>query len=169
MRATASLAADRRTATRRNKILCHGESRPTTRLSPDLGSTLRSPADVATSLQGKESVSKERARASAAQGTAPQHGFSATGPGRRQILGFHPPPCLATYPIGGEANASTFDEPGALNCSPRPGVVRAMLIMASTSATSGAAGCALWMMAAGPGAVLSVTQLVFSQTSSLFG
>ena len=57
-------------------------------------------------------MSSGRARASAAQGTAPQHGFSATGPGRRQILGFHPPPCLATYPIGGEANASTFDEPG---------------------------------------------------------
>ena len=69
------------------------------------------------------------ARASAAQGTAPQHGFSATGPGRRQILGFHPPPCLATYPIGGEANASSFAEPRALNSSLRSSVDRAMLIM----------------------------------------
>jgi hypothetical protein len=69
------------------------------------------------------------ARASAAQGTAPQHGFSATGPGRRQILGFHPPPCLATYPIGSEANASTLAEPGSIDVLTSINVYRAMLIM----------------------------------------
>jgi hypothetical protein len=95
-------------------------------------------------------------RASAAQGTAPQRGFSATGPGRRQILGFHPPPCLATYPIGGEANASTFAEPGAQNSSlsiqRRPRDVDHGI----DGNSDGAAACAHWMMKACTGAVLSV-------------
>jgi hypothetical protein len=161
-RATASVAADRGTATRRNTILCHSESRATTRLSGILG---RHFAVANRRCNGRSAqgvcVELEAARAAAAQGTAPQHGFSATGPGRRQILGFHPPPCLATYPIGGEANASTFDEPGGTELLTSTRVVRAMLIMVSTSAASGVAGCALWMMTAGTGAVLSVTQLRF--------
>jgi hypothetical protein len=60
------------------------------------------------------------APASPAQGTAPQHGFSATGPGRQQILG-HPPPCLATYPIDREANASPLTNLGALQGQLGPG------------------------------------------------
>jgi hypothetical protein len=98
---------------------------------------------------------------SAAQGTAPQHGFSATGPGRRQILGFHPPPCLATYPIGGEANASTFGRTRGTelltSIQRRPRDVDHGI----DSNSDGAAACAHWMMKACTGAVLSVTPTRF--------
>jgi hypothetical protein len=169
-RATASVAADRGTATRRNTILCHSESPATTRLSGILG---RHIAVANRRCNGRSAqgvcVELEAARAAAAQGTAPQHGFSATGPGRRQILGFHPPPCLATYPIGGEANASTFEEPGGTefltSTRRRLRDVDRVLDVSSDRCSS----CAHWMMTAGTGAALSLTQLGFSQTSSLFG
>jgi hypothetical protein len=76
-----------------------------------------------------------RAQASAAQGTAPQHGFSATGPGRRQILG--PSATLSCdLPNRPRSERLCFDEPGGIAPAVRPGAVRPMLIMVSMSAVT---------------------------------